>query len=426
MSDLQPRTVYASDRECDVPCAHCGLELQRGDKTSICRSCGSLHHESCWERSGGCASYECSGGRRTASTGTGNAMKISANDLAAAVPLPVARDPWADDHSPQSLQPTKKPWNRTAAWAFFVALLGIPLFGLVTGLAAITLGCIALVLHTYNRRGMALAVLAILIGIADVLGWAVGLYYFSGNHGQVIVSLDDFMIDPESLEQLPEPIGRAMRANVLIQSQSGIGLLGTGLGSGVILKTDGDTALIVTNRHVIDPGYATSSVTQTKAEEIGSTVFVTALGQPETPSQVVWVAPHGVDLALISARISSTEIRSAHWQKELRSKIGDPVFAVGNPHGLGWTHTAGDISQLRRQSRGTFEYRVIQTTAAINSGNSGGGLYDAAGMLLGINTWTQDKRFAEGLGFSIAFATLLDLIPDRFELANKHAEQEAP
>lgn len=358
--------------------------------------------------------------------GTARAMKIDASDLAAAVPLPVPRDPWADDGGSHADAVIKKPWNRTACWAFIIALLGIPLFGLVTGLVAIALGCIALVLHTHNRRGMTFAVLAILIGLADVLGWAAGLYYFAGNHGRVAVSLDDFMVDPESLKQLPEPIGRAMRANVLIQSQSGMGLLGVGIGSGVILHADGASALIVTNRHVIDPDYSPSSVTQPSAEEIGSTVFVTALGQPETPGQVVWVAPHGVDLALISARISSPEVQSAHWQKDLGSKIGDKVFAVGNPHGLGWTHTAGDISQLRRQSRGTFEYRVIQTSAAINSGNSGGGLYDAAGMLLGINTWTQDKRFAEGLGFSIAFTTLLDLIPDRFQLANKHPVEDTP
>jgi serine protease Do len=57
------------------------------------------------------------------------------------------------------------------------------------------------------------------------------------------------------------------------------------------------------------------------------------------------------------------------------------------------------------------ETKIIQTSAAINPGNSGGGLYDKAGKLIGINTWTKDKRLAEGLSFAITFTTLLDLAP---------------
>jgi serine protease Do len=84
---------------------------------------------------------------------------------------------------------------------------------------------------------------------------------------------------------------------------------------------------------------------------------------------------------------------------------------------LGWTHSAGDISQIRRRSQGDYSFRILQTTAAINPGNSGGGLYDSEGRLIGINTLTGDKRFAEGLGFSISLSTLLELLPDRFGLS---------
>ena len=129
---------------------------------------------------------------------------------------------------------------------------------------------------------------------------------------------------------------------------------------------------------------------------------------------------------MVRATVTSLEAQAAHWRKQRKPQIGEPVFAIGNPHGLGWTHTAGEISQLRRQSRNAFTYHVIQTSAAINVGSSGGGLYDSAGMLLGINTWTSDKRFAEGLGFSIAFASVLDLIPPRYELPENHPEEDAP
>jgi len=428
VSHLPPRTVCAGDREIGVPCVQCGLELQAQEATAICQLCGSVHHQACWERAGGCSSYECSGVTATATDEGAGRIRITDADLAAADPLPVSRASWADDGTGADHAPAKKPWNRTSLWAFIIALLGIPLFGLVTGLVAIVLGCIALVLHTANRRGARFAVAAIVLGLADVLGWAAGLHYFFGAGRQVVVSLDDFTVDPESLRELPEHISRAMRANVLIQSRSGLGLMGTGIGSGVILRVSDGSALIVTNRHVIDPSHFDSDRSQPDGDEIGATVLVKALGQPETPGRVMWVAPHGVDLALISAAISSAEVQAAHWQRDTESTIGDPVFAIGNPHGLGWTHTAGDISQLRRQSRDTFDYRVIQTSAAINAGNSGGGLYNAAGMLLGINTWTQDKRFAEGLGFSIAFTALLDLVPDRFRLPDSSPEvqPEAP
>ena len=83
-------------------------------------------------------------------------------------------------------------------------------------------------------------------------------------------------------------------------------------------------------------------------------------------------------------------------------KVGESVFAIGNPHRLGWTHTQGVISQLRTQDFDLHRVRVIQTQAAINPGNSGGGLYDHEGYLLGINTWTADKSVSEGIGFAIA------------------------
>ena len=101
--------------------------------------------------------------------------------------------------------------------------------------------------------------------------------------------------------------------------------------------------------------------------------------------------------------------------------IGSEVFTIGNPQHLDWTHTRGSISQLRLQHRGLRQVHVIQTDAPLNPGNSGGGLYDKSGTLIGINTWTNDKRFSEGLGFAIALDTLLELDPP-----GVHAEKEAP
>ena len=87
-------------------------------------------------------------------------------------------------------------------------------------------------------------------------------------------------------------------------------------------------------------------------------------------------------------------------------RVGETVFAIGNPHHLGWTHTQGVISQFRTRPIDDRRIRVIQTQAAINPGNSGGGLYDEEGYCLGINTWTADKSVSEGIGFAIALDTL--------------------
>ena len=57
---------------------------------------------------------------------------------------------------------------------------------------------------------------------------------------------------------------------------------------------------------------------------------------------------------------------------------------------------------------------VIQTTAPINAGNSGGGLYDSDGALIGINTWTEDKQTSEGLGFAISADYIFKNVPPQY------------
>lgn len=143
---------------------------------------------------------------------------------------------------------------------------------------------------------------------------------------------------------------------------------------------------------------------------------VSMLGQSQGEGRVVWLAPGQIDLALIRAKCQEpSQARDAAWQRGRSMKIGETVFAIGNPHRLGWTHTQGVISQMRTQNFDLHQVRVIQTQAAINPGNSGGGLYDHDGFLLGINTWTADKSVSEGIGFAIALDSLLELSPPPIE-----------
>ncbi|MCA9079912.1 MAG: trypsin-like peptidase domain-containing protein [Planctomycetaceae bacterium] len=415
---MSARIRTAGERESGALCVDCRGEIPFGTQVAVCTRCGGVHHEGCWESSGGCGAYECPdfhGHTSSLGSSPGDVIHVTMDELDQAVPLP------SRPTTPASLggddQDLPRSWNRTAVWAFIISLLGIPLFGLITGIAGMITGCIALVGHSRRDKGFGLAVAAVIIGLLDVVGWSVGLITFLGPHGAVSVSLDEFVPDEESLNDLPEHLARSMRANVLISASHGP--FSEGIGSGVILKVNPNSLLIVTNRHVIDHNFQGKESDSTEPPS-STTVDVQTVGDSTARATIEWVAPHGIDLALLTVPIASQEIREAFWNVELHPQIGDAVFAIGNPHGLGWTHSAGDISQVRRQIRGPVAYQVLQTTAAINPGNSGGGLYSAQGRLLGINTLTGDKRVAEGLGFSIAIETLIELAPERFDLRSSN------
>ncbi|MDY0188539.1 MAG: trypsin-like peptidase domain-containing protein [Syntrophus sp. (in: bacteria)] len=95
-------------------------------------------------------------------------------------------------------------------------------------------------------------------------------------------------------------------------------------------------------------------------------------------------------------------------------KVGQKVFAIGNPFGLDWTLTTGVVSALDRSLSGngvTIEH-LIQTDAAINPGNSGGPLLDSAGRLIGINTAIYSPSGASaGIGFAVPVDTVNRVVP---------------
>lgn len=96
-------------------------------------------------------------------------------------------------------------------------------------------------------------------------------------------------------------------------------------------------------------------------------------------------------------------------------KVGQKVYAIGNPFGLDWTLTNGIVSALDRSlsggNRNVIEH-LIQTDAAINPGNSGGPLLDSAGRLIGINTAIYSPSGASaGIGFAIPVDTIIRVVP---------------
>lgn len=97
-------------------------------------------------------------------------------------------------------------------------------------------------------------------------------------------------------------------------------------------------------------------------------------------------------------------------------KVGQKVFAIGNPFGLDWTLTTGIVSALDRtldgEGGGPAIDHLIQTDAAINPGNSGGPLLDSAGRLIGINTAIYSPSGASaGIGFAVPVDTVMRVVP---------------
>lgn len=170
-----------------------------------------------------------------------------------------------------------------------------------------------------------------------------------------------------------------------------------GNGSGFIWDREGH---IVTNYHVIE-----------KADR----AQVTLSDQTTWDAELIGIEPNK-DLAILKIKAPDTKLKPIPVATSHDLRVGQSVFAIGNPFGLDQTLTTGVISALGReiQSIGGRPIRgVIQTDAAINPGNSGGPLLDSNGRLIGVNTMIYSPSGASaGIGFSIPADEVNWVVPD--------------
>ena len=215
------------------------------------------------------------------------------------------------------------------------------------------------------------------------------------SYADMLARITPAVVSVRTAEVIPASVlkrysGRIDPDKVLQDEQTGETLLPTGLGSGTIIHPDG---YVITNRHV---------VLQDNRRSVANTVIVQLADRREFRAKVLGVDA-GTDIAVL--KIEGKGLPYARFADSDKARVGDVVFAIGNPLDAGLTVTSGIVSALGRSGKlgmGMAFEDFIQTDAAINPGNSGGPLIDFEGRLLGMNTAIKSGTgLSVGLGYSI-------------------------
>lgn len=169
-----------------------------------------------------------------------------------------------------------------------------------------------------------------------------------------------------------------------------------GTGSGFVWD---DLGHVVTNNHVIE----------------GASEAEVRLNDGRSYSAVLVGRSPAHDLAVLRINVAFDRPPPVPIGTSHELKVGQKVFAIGNPFGLDYTLTSGLVSALDRsltEENGATIEHLIQTDAAINPGNSGGPLLDSAGRLIGINTaiYSPSGAYA-GIGFAVPVDTVNRVVP---------------
>ncbi len=176
----------------------------------------------------------------------------------------------------------------------------------------------------------------------------------------------------------------------------------TASGSGIIISDDG---YILTNNHIVASSSSESYYEVSEATKLTVTLF-----NDETKYEAKIIGTdEQTDLAVI--KIEKTGLSKAEFADSDNIKVGEFAMAVGNPLGMQSSITCGVISAVNREVTDSDgkKFTLIQTDAAINSGNSGGALVNNEGKVIGINTLKLSGTGIEGMGFAIPINATTDI-----------------
>jgi serine protease Do len=206
---------------------------------------------------------------------------------------------------------------------------------------------------------------------------------------------------PASVENIPQEGGLSLQEIYSKSIASVVSITcttpsGSSTGSGVVLSENG---YLVTNSHVIDGAQSLQVLFHD-----GKTLPARIVGADEFS-----------DLAVL--RVDANNLTPAEFGSDTALRVGDSVVAIGDPLGieLRGTMTNGIVSAINRDiSTGGRTMTLIQTNAALNSGNSGGPLINCYGQVIGINTMKIGDNMStagvEGLGFAIPSTTVKEIV----------------
>jgi len=176
-----------------------------------------------------------------------------------------------------------------------------------------------------------------------------------------------------------------------------------GAGSGIIVSSDG---YILTNNHVVNSTSSSSYYQITEATKVTVKLY-----NDETEYEAKIIGSDSqTDLAVI--KIDKKGLTAAELGDSDAVQVGEFAMAIGNPLGLQSSISCGIVSAKDREvedSETGITYNLIQTDAAINSGNSGGALVNADGNVIGINTLKLSGTGVEGIGFAIPINSTIDV-----------------
>jgi putative serine protease PepD len=237
--------------------------------------------------------------------------------------------------------------------------------------------------------GMVLVVSVVTALLAGALGGTLG-YIFAGGGSSLGTPLGG---DPQLAQRAPDSVAglakKVLPSVVTVRIRAGGG---ASLGSGFIASDDG---YVITNQHVVAGGSGGAFVTFNDGNVVEAKVVGT---DPES------------DVAVL--KVDQKGLPAAEFGDSDAVQVGDPVIAIGAPLGLSSTVTLGIVSAVDRPIQTNNNggspryYAAIQTDAAVNQGNSGGPLFDAAGRVIGINSvigsLSQDRENAGNVGLAFA------------------------
>ena len=218
----------------------------------------------------------------------------------------------------------------------------------------------------------------------------------SGQINTTQISLEEYSATGIGVAQkiLPSIVGIRVEfpVNSIFLNQSGS--TATAEGSGIIISEDG---YILTNNHVV------SSASSSSYYSLGEATKISVYLYNDTTAYEASIVGTDEETDLAVIKIDKTGLTAAELGDSDSVAVGEFAMAVGNPLGMQSSITAGVISGVNREVTDSDgkTFTVIQTDAAINSGNSGGALVNSQGQVIGINTLKVSATGVEGMGFAI-------------------------